>query len=54
MVIDPPYEKFFLMIYSILIGVLLFIRTILFSGTKGISGKDTALLNPKYQDAVRL
>ncbi|MBO4439186.1 MAG: DUF4340 domain-containing protein [Spirochaetaceae bacterium] len=43
---------FFLMICSILIGVLLFIRTILFSGTKGISGKDTALLNPKYQDAV--
>ena len=42
----------FLMICSILIGVLLFIRTILFSGTKGISGKDTALLNPKYQDAV--
>ena len=48
------WEKtiFFLMLSSILIGVLLFIRTILFSGTKGISGKDTALLNPKYQDAV--
>lgn len=43
---------FFLMICSILIGVLLFIRTILFSGTKGISGKDTAILNPKYEDIV--
>lgn len=37
---------------SVLIGIMLFVRLAVFSSTKGISGKDTAILNPKYEDTV--
>ncbi len=37
---------------SVLISILLFIRLAVFSGTKGIPGKETAILNPKYQESL--
>ena len=40
----------FFAVSSVLISAMLFIRLAFFSGTKGIAGKETAILNPKYEN----
>ena len=43
---------YFFIISSIIISILLFVKLTAFSKTKGIQGKDTAILNPKYESAL--
>lgn len=43
----------FFILSSILTVILLFVRLTIFSQTKGISGKETAILNPKYKDSLK-
>ena len=42
----------FFIISSIIVSILIFLQLIVFSDTKGIAGKETALLNSKYEDKL--